>query len=356
MELIPSDIFQAYGISTEAEISQLGSGLINRTFLVFDALKNDKYVLQEINTQVFTRPEIIANNVEKVRAYLAENHPSYLFPAPIKTKEGDLMLFTEDGAWRLQPYIENSTALETVPDPKIAFEAAAQFGKLSRLLKNFPIQQLAYPIEQFHDLKLRILQYKLALENAGAERKIDAGEQIRLADYYQSLSAFYESYKKRNDFPDRVIHHDTKISNVLLDRDDYRGICVIDLDTLMPGKYISDLGDMMRTYLSPFSENETDLTKINVRPEYFEAIIKGYLSEMQEAMTDTEKELLLFSGKYIIYMQALRFLTDYLNGDKYYKTAYPQHNLDRAKNQFALLKDLYKKEPLLQSIINKALK
>ena len=151
------------------------------------------------------------------------------------------------------------------------------------------------------------------------------------------------------------MHHDTKISNVLLNTFNFDGVCVIDLDTLMPGKFISDLGDMMRTYLCAFSENETDLNKINFRLEYFEATLKGYLSEMASILTDTEKELILFSGKYIIYMQALRFLTDYLNGSVYYPIAYPEQNLDRAKNQFKLLNELFENEKILQDIIEECL-
>src|SRR5690606_6816716 len=133
------------------------------------------------------------------------------------------------------------------------------------------------------------------------------------------------------------------------------GLCVIDLDTLMPGKFISDLGDMMRTYLCPFTENEPDVEKIFIRVEYFEAIIKGYLEEMGAILTPTEKELILFSGKYLIYMQALRFLTDFLNGNVYYPVAYPSQNLDRTINQFKLLSELFEKEKLFQDIVNKCL-
>lgn len=151
------------------------------------------------------------------------------------------------------------------------------------------------------------------------------------------------------------MHHDTKISNVLLNEEDNTGICVIDLDTLMPGKFISDLGDMMRTYLCAYAENETDLNKIKIRLPYFKATVEGYLSEMANILTPTEKELILFSGKYIIYMQALRFLTDYLNGSIYYPIAYPTQNLDRTKNQLKLLNELFENEKILQDIIEECL-
>jgi hypothetical protein len=151
------------------------------------------------------------------------------------------------------------------------------------------------------------------------------------------------------------MHHDTKISNVLLDEESFKGVCVIDLDTLMPGYFISDLGDMMRTYLCAVDENETDFSKIKIREDFFSAIVKGYLSEMGSVLNPQEKELILFSGKYIIYMQALRFLTDYLQGNTYYPIQYPNQNLDRALNQFQLLNLLFQNERKLEELIQECL-
>src|SRR5690606_27914900 len=162
------------------------------------------------------------------------------------------------------------------------------------------------------------------------------------------ISDYFNSYKKVADFPDRVMHHDTKISNMLFDKNSSQGLCVIDLDTLMPGKFISDLGDMMRTYLCPFTENEPDTSKIFLQIPYFEAVMKGYLEEMGAILTSTEKELILFSGKYLVYMQALRFLTDFLNENVYYPVSYSTQNLDRTINQFKLLSEIFDKEKLLQ--------
>jgi thiamine kinase-like enzyme len=153
-------------------------------------------------------------------------------------------------------------------------------------------------------------------------------QQIRIVDEFESL---------KNDFKIRVTHHDTKISNVLFDEQD-KGLCVIDLDTLMPGYFTSDVGDMFRTYLSPVTEEENDYAKIEIRPSFYNAIVDGYLSEMEEELTTTEKQSFAFAGQYIIYMQALRFLTDYLNNDIYYGCKYPTHNLVRAGNQIELLK------------------
>ncbi|RYE55579.1 MAG: aminoglycoside phosphotransferase family protein, partial [Sphingobacteriales bacterium] len=205
------------------------------------------------------------------------------------------------------------------------------------------------------NLSWRYEQFIEALNQTSVALKNKAQHEIDVALRHHFIVSYYHSFENRKDFPDRVMHHDTKISNVLLDEVDYHGVCVIDLDTLMPGKFLSDLGDMMRTYLCAFSENERDLDSIKIRIPYFSATIEGYLSEMASILTETEKELILFAGKYIIYMQALRFLTDYLNGDMYYPVSYPEQNLDRAKNQFKLLSEIFRNEKILQDIIEKNL-
>ncbi|TKC05458.1 aminoglycoside phosphotransferase family protein [Pedobacter polaris] len=355
MELnIDEEILKAYGFTLDTiALQQIGSGHINRTYLLLTQ-DNKKYILQNINTQVFKDPFAIANNIKAVADYLKNHYPAYLFPAPITTLNGDLMLSHHD-YWRLLPFVENTVALDTLSNPKQAYEAAKQFGKLSRLLNNFDASSLKPTINGFHDLVWRYEQFIFALSKAKAELKENAKHEIDTALHHHFIVDYYCSYEHRKDFPNRVMHHDTKISNVLLNEDDYRGVCVIDLDTLMPGKFISDLGDMMRTYLCAFSEDETDLNKVKIRIDYFKATIEGYLSEMSSILTETEKELILFSGKYIVYMQALRFLTDYLNGSDYYPIAYPEQNLDRTKNQFKLLNELFENEKVLQGIIEECL-
>lgn len=355
MELtVAEEILKAYGFELNStKISKIGSGLINRTYLL--SSKNETYILQNINTQVFTAPWIIANNISQVAGYLKDHYPSYLFPTPLPTNDGALMYHHENEYWRLLPFVANAVAFDTLTDPIQAYEAAKQFGKLTRLLDQFDTSLLKPTIQKFHDLKWRFEQFKLSLQHSSHTRRLSAKAAIENALAYEFLINDYDSFLQKADFPDRSIHHDTKISNVLLSDTDNSGICVIDLDTLMPGKFISDLGDMMRTYLCAFSENETDLTKISIRLPYFEAMIKGYLSEMKDILSETEKKLILFSGKYIIYMQAIRFLTDYLNGDIYFPITYQEQNLDRGKNQFKLLTELFENEQLLQLIIDKYL-
>lgn len=353
MELnLDAEVLEAYGFSKEdLDIAQIGTGLINRTYLLSPLIEGKKYILQNINTVVFKKPQAIANNLNSIADYLSGLYPHYLFIKPIQTLSGEEMFFFQNEYWRMLPYVPNTVSLDVLTEPQQAFEAAKQFGKLSRLLDRFDASGLEPTIEGFHDLELRFEQFQSALNGASNDLKAQAQNEIDDAQNHRYILDYFQSYVLRPDFPDRVMHHDTKISNVLLNTQTYEGVCVIDLDTIMPGKFISDLGDMMRTYLCAFTENETDLNKIKIRLPYFEATIEGYLSEMKHILTTTEKELILFSGKYIIYMQALRFLTDFLNGNIYYPTAYLTQNLDRTKNQFKLLSDLISRETELQDII-----
>lgn len=353
MELnLASEVLEAYGFAKEnTKVIQIGTGLINRTYLISSFTGGKQYILQNINTSVFKSPEAIAGNLRSIADYLSITYPDYLFIKPVATTKGEEMAYIHQEYWRMLPFVPNTISLDVLADPRQAYEAAKQFGKLSRLLNNFDATSLQPTIPGFHNLGLRYEQFNESLIHADETLKAAAELQIEQAISHQYILDYYISYSHRKDFPDRVMHHDTKISNVLLDNQTNEGICVIDLDTIMPGKFISDLGDMMRTYLCAYSENETDLNKIKVRLPYFEAMIRGYLSEMKSILTETEKELILFSGKYIIYMQALRFLTDFLNGNKYYPTDYATQNLDRAKNQFKLLYEIAVNEKELQDII-----
>jgi Ser/Thr protein kinase RdoA (MazF antagonist) len=352
MELkIDETILKAYGFTHQnINIQQIGSGHINGTYLLTKQQSNEKFVLQYINTNVFNNPTAIANNIQAVADFLKHHFPNYLFPAPLLTLNGKNMAVHNGAYWRLSPFIDRTVALDTLSSPKQAYEAARQFAKLSRLLNGFDSNKLQATIAGFHDLELRFSQFQVALAQTSEKLKSQASEEIQAAIDHQHILTTYQEIRQQ--LPDRVMHHDTKISNVLLDKNSYKGVCVIDLDTLMPGKFISDLGDMMRTYLCEFSENETDLSKISIRKEYFSAMIKGYLSEMGSILTEKEKQVILFAGKYIIYMQALRFLTDFLSGSIYYPIQYEMQNLDRARNQFKLLAEIFANEKHLQQLID----
>ena len=350
-----NEILESFGLSEKkCLIEKVETGLINKTWKVTTA--NKAYILQKINHQVFKQPADISDNMLKLNKYLTKHYPDYLFVSPLATTSGEYLVQNKAGDYyRLLPFIKDSHTINTVSTRQEAYEAARKFGQFSSLLSQFNIQELNYTLPDFHNLILRYNQFEQAYQQATPERLTEAKPAISSAFQHQYLVETYASILKDNTIPLRVIHHDTKISNVLFDKND-KGLCVIDLDTVMPGYFISDVGDMMRTYLSPANEEEQDLTKITIREDYFEAVVAGYFSEMAKELTDSEIKLCLYAGSYMIYMQAIRFLTDYLNGDIYYPITYAKHNLIRAKNQFTLLHKYLETEKQFDTIIDSFLR
>jgi hypothetical protein len=343
-------ILTAFGLnSTDHTVEPFGSGLINHTWKVTG--ENRSYILQLINKSVFKSPQAIADNLLLLENYFKANHPDYLFAAHLPANNGNYLVEANDEYYRLTPFIKNSHTVDAITRPEQAFEAAKQFGKFSRLLNNFDAGQLQYTLPDFHNLNLRFQQFQTALKNAGAERLSQAHDEINAIQDHATIVDIYSKLVADKQIPLRVTHHDTKISNVLFDNND-KGLCVIDLDTVMPGYYISDVGDMMRTYLSPVTEEERDLDQVQINEANFIAIYNGYMQEMGGVLTEFEKSLFIYAGKFMIYMQAVRFLADYLNGDIYYPTQYPGHNLARAKNQLTLLNKYTAHEEKFKTLIN----
>ncbi|WP_183561033.1 phosphotransferase enzyme family protein [Mucilaginibacter sp. SP1R1] len=344
-----NDILNAFGLNpTEYKIEAFGSGLINLTYKLCGV---NNYILQQINKNVFKSPLDIAANISKIQQYLKQTHRDYLFVAPLPAVNGDYLVQSNSGNfYRLFPFVAGSHTVNEITHKKEAFEAAKQFGLFTRLLNSFDTSLLKYTLTDFHNLSLRFDQFETASKTASAVRQYEARQEMKTVYEHIEIIYKYRELTQNNQLPLRVVHHDTKISNVLFD-DDNNGLCVIDLDTVMPGYYLSDIGDMLRTYLSPTSEEEKDLKKIHIRHEYFGAIYQGYMSEMGTFLSDTEKQYFLFSGKMMIYMQALRFLTDFLNNDIYYGAAYPDQNLVRAKNQFTLLQKFIAAEDAFKQLM-----
>jgi Ser/Thr protein kinase RdoA (MazF antagonist) len=332
-------VLEAFSIKDDPmTITPIYQGLINSTWKV--EAPNHAYIVQKVNAYVFKQPEDIAYNLQAIADYLELKHADYLFTSPVKAPDGNAMIkLDENEYYRVFPFIKNSHSIDIVTTAEEAYEAARQFAGFTAKLADFDANQLRITIPSFHDLTLRYQQFEEALKNGSAARISEAEATIQSLKEFSYIADEYEKIKKNADFKIRVTHHDTKISNVLFDHEG-KGLCVIDLDTVMPGYFISDLGDMMRTYLSPVSEEEKDYAKIEIREKVYEAIIDGYLSEMSGELTPTEKEYIPYAGKFMIYMQSLRFITDYLNNDAYYGAAYPGHNFIRGKNQLSLLQRL----------------
>lgn len=342
---ILNTVLEDFGLLNDAiSLSPVSEGLINSTWKV--DCNGEAYILQKVNSNVFKNPGDIAYNLELISSYLKQNKKGYFFTAPVQSLSGKTLMYYEgEGCFRLFPFVNNSHTYAVVKNAEQAYEAAKQFGSFTTALKSFDAAQLKITIPDFHNLSLRYQQFLTAAETATTERFGKSSEVISKCKAYKNLVKEFEEIKSNSAFKTRVTHHDTKISNVLFDENN-KGICVIDLDTVMPGLFISDVGDMMRTYLCPVSEEETDFSKIKIRIDVYKAIVNGYTEGMDGELTETELKYFFFAGAFIIYMQALRFLADYLNNDTYYSARYPDHNLNRATNQITLLEELMLNENL----------
>lgn len=343
-------VLQDFGLNNDTvSILPLRQGLINSTWKI--SVNSHAFVLQKINEQVFKNPEDIAFNTNLMEDYLKQHEPGYKFVSPIRSVSGHSLVYRkEEGYYRAFPFVAGSHSKDVVQTPEQACEAAAQFGRFTMLLSGLDVTKLKITLPSFHDLTLRYRQFLEALEKGNKKRIIQSAELINELNSWSSIVDEFEGIKMNPEFKLRVTHHDTKISNVLFDKDD-KGLCVIDLDTVMPGYFFSDVGDMMRTYLSPVSEEETDFAKIEVRNDFYKAVVQGYFNEMKDKLTGTEKDYIFYSGTFMIYMQAIRFLTDYINDDVYYGAKYPEHNLNRAQNQAVLLNRLIEKKEVLEKLV-----
>jgi Ser/Thr protein kinase RdoA (MazF antagonist) len=331
-------IFNKYGWDVIA-YNQLHQGLINSTFVV--NTHSGDYILQTVNHHIFTNPSAIDNNINLVVSYLKKKHPNYLFTHLVPTYQGKTLVEWEGQFYRAFHKIEGY-ALSLLENEQQAFEAANQFGQFTNLLRDFDANCLQTTLPDFHNLSLRYHQFLTALQNGNPQRIEQSKEAIHFLKLHQTYVVQYEKFIQHSDTHKRVTHHDTKISNVLFTQINgtEKAIAVIDLDTVMPGYFISDIGDMCRTYLCSVSEEEANLDLLSLDAQKWKALQKGYMSAMDAALSTFEKEHFFFAGQFMIYMQALRFLTDYLNMDLYYGANYEGQNYVRALNQIRLL-ELY---------------
>ena len=260
-------ILPTFGCSPNSIVIPFGNGLINDTWKVDDGNKN--YILQKINTAIFRHPEYISENIHAIANYLSVHYPHYFFLTPIKTLAGEDIVFIEgDGYYRMFPFVKNSHTIDVAENANQTFEAAKKFGELTKLLANFPAQQLKITLPDFHNLSLRYKDFVQAKES-GIKKRIDKSrELIEFLENQKNIVEEFEKIKSSKNFKLRVTHHDTKINNVLFNNEE-KGVCVIDLDTLMPGYFISDVGDMIRTCVPCVNEEEKDISKIQIREEIF---------------------------------------------------------------------------------------
>ena len=341
-ELIYQEALDAFtDTKQEFVVKPLRSGLINQSFKITNKATGESFLLQEINQHVFPEPGKLQYNYELLWKHLQSREIFLFIPEP-KYFTGDAILFCDSKAhcWRVFEFIEGTKTFVVAEKPSHAWAVAESFAEFTASFSDFDTERLAITIPNFHNLSFRFNQFKDSLHTHQYDRLHKAVDLINALKERERYANFFDIITESVEFLKRVMHHDAKISNVLFDEDSDEVMCLVDFDTVMPGYFFSDIGDMIRTMACNLDESSTEFDKIKIRKNFYQAILEGYLSVIGKHFTDAEKKYIHYSGIVIIYMQALRFLTDYLNGDIYYRTIYPEQNFDRAKNQLTLLKEL----------------
>ena len=345
--------FQIGGVFRSA--ARYGSGHINDTYrAIFEQAGAEvRYILQRINSNIFKNPVALMENIQRVTSHLAaqaagepesERRVLTLIPA----REGWAWHVDAEGNyWRAYRFIEGARTYDTVESAEQAFQAGKAFGRFQQMLASLPAPRLHETIPDFHNTPKRFVALEQAIAADAAGRARLAGREIEFALARKSMAGVLLDAN----LPERVTHNDTKFSNVLLDDVTGEGICVVDLDTVMPGLALYDFGDMVRTTTSPAMEDERDLSKVTMQFAMFEALVRGYLQAAGGFLTKAEKQHLAFSGKLITFEQGIRFLTDYLAGDTYYKVQREGQNLDRCRTQFKLIKSIEEQEDKMERLL-----
>ena len=346
-------------------VRPFGNGLINDTFIA--AFSHDekqvKYILRKINRSVFKNPRFVIENGMRVSAHIqrklldsgfqdtgrraltffctAENLPYYI--------DGN------NDYWSMISYIHDAYTKEVADTAVSAYEAAKAFGAFQNMIWDAGISSYHTTITGFHDLNRRLQQFDDACSKDRLGRCGSAAAELNMARQFRYINAEICAVLSEGSMPLRITHNDTKINNVMLDNVTSRGLCVIDLDTVMPGYVIFDFGDMVRSFTNSAGEEGKNISAVHMRKDIFQALCRGYIPEIHDLLCDAEKQNLLLGARAIIYEQSVRFLTDYIAGDVYYSAKHPKHNLVRAVNQLSLLSSMEQQLEDMQRILNSCL-
>ena len=344
-------------------VNSFGNGHINDTFLSKwnQAGAAVRYTHQKINQNVFNRPDEVMENIQRVTSHIAEklksageSDSSRRVLTVVPAKDGKPWARdSEGGWWRTYLFIEGAHSLENATSPLDARFLGESIGRFQKQLADLPPPRLHDTIPSFHDMEKRYLRFYDALEKDAFGRAKDALPEIDFMKANEVRGGVLVRAIREKRIPERISHNDTKMNNILVDDGDGRALCVIDLDTVMPGTSLFDVGDLVRTVTTRAAEDERDLSKVEFDTAFFEGLVGGYLSEALEFLTGEEKTLIAESGRNITQIMGLRFLTDFLEGDHYYHTSRPGHNLDRCRNQIALIKSMDSKWDAALNIVQK---
>lgn len=328
---------------------QLTDGHINNTYKIYweypDGTK-DEYLLQQINTNVFRNTDGLTNNIlgvcghirKKIEAAGGDTEREVLRLIPCKDGK-----YLYDGCWRMYNYIKRASAHQSADAPNLLYNAAKTFGVFQRRLADYPAETLFETIPNFHNTVSRYADFMAAVTNDAAGRVDECKDEIERIKSYEKYAHVIVDGLADGTIPLRVTHNDTKLNNVMMDSETNEGVCVIDLDTVMPGSLLYDFGDSIRFAACNSAEDEPDLDKVYLRLDLFEEYTRGFLCGVGDGITENEKKLLPMSAFILTYELVLRFLGDYLNGDTYFKIGYEKHNLVRARAQLKLAEDMFAK-------------
>ncbi len=340
-----------------------GNGHINDTYLLtFETEKGGRKntILQRINKEVFTKPEELMENIVGVTSYLREQieksggNPERETLNVIPTTEGKSCYVDSKGDyWRSYLFITDAVSYDKVEKPEHFYESALAFGNFQRLLADYPADTLHETIKGFHDTKSRFAAFKKAVEKDAAGRAGLVKDEIQFVLDHEDTANYFMNLLEAGELPLRVTHNDTKLNNIMIDNETDKGVCVIDLDTVMPGLAMNDFGDAIRFGASTAAEDERDLSLVSCSMELFELYAKGYIEGCAGKLTEREIELMPMGAKTMTFECGMRFLTDYLEGDTYFKIHRENQNLDRCRTQFTLVKDMEKKWEQMQEIISR---
>lgn len=346
--------FSGKHVSTEPIIA----GHINNTFLV--TYDNSKYTLQRINTNIFKDPYKLMSNIQGITKHIYNKifqsgcDPDRCTLKVVETVDGQPLYKDDDGNfWRAYHYIDDAKAFDIVENPELFFEAGVILGKFQKLLEDYPIDSLYETIPDFHNTPKRFENFVKSLEKNTSGRANECKKEIDFVLSRKKYCPIIVDLMNEGKIPKRVTHNDTKLNNVLIDNKTNKAICLVDLDTVMPGSALYDFGDSIRFGASSALEDEKDLDKVYMVTELFEAYADGYLSQVKSSLTQEEIDNLAMSAIIITLEIGMRFLTDHLDGDVYFQIHRENHNLDRARTQFKLVEDMESKYDEMVEIISK---
>ena len=347
------EIVKLFGL--DLDIVPYGNGHINDTYMTVDG----KYIIQNINTSVFKDPKSLNDNIVLITSYLKTWLSAHGRDAeretlsPIPTLDDKWFVITEEGkCYRMYRFIENSVSYESAT-PELLYQAAKGFGRFQMMLAGFPADRLKETIPNFHNTRSRFEALRAAVDADIMGRVAETQAEIDFAYAREADTDVVINGIANGDIPLRVTHNDTKLNNVMMDKDTDEAVCVIDLDTVMPGSLLYDYGDALRFGASTAAEDEKDLSIVHFDLTLFETFTKGFLEELGKTLTPVEADLLPFSVKLLTLECGMRFLADYLSGDTYFKTSRPGQNLDRCRTQFKLVAEIEEKMPEMKAIVAK---